>query len=73
MKTLKLLQTFAYGFSASVVFLGLLYAFDVGIVRSLFGPVPNPAGMLVLLGGLSLIFVGVGMLLARMGVKNETL
>ena len=65
MFSLKWLRSLAYGVSAGVVFLALMYAWNVGDVRSIFGPVPNPAGVLILLGGLSLVFIGVGMLLAR--------
>ncbi len=68
---LKLLRRTAYGVSAGVVFLALLYAVNVGDVRMFFGPVPNPSGILILLGGLSLVFVGVGMLLARMTGKSQ--
>ncbi len=62
---LKLLRTGAYGVSAGVVFLAVLYAVNLGDIRMYFGPVPNPYGILIILGGLSLVFVGVGMLLAR--------
>ena len=65
MVILKLLRSVAYGVSAGVVFLALLYAVNVGGVRAFFGPVPNPSGILILLGGLALVFVGVGLLLAR--------
>jgi len=65
MNMFKVLRTAAYGVSAAVVFFGLLYAIDIGGVRDLFGQVPNPSGILIILGGLSVAFVGVGMLLAR--------
>lgn len=66
MPILKLLRIVAYGVSAGVIFLALLYAINIGDVRTYFGPVPNPNGILILLGGLSLVFVGVGLLLTRM-------
>ena len=69
---LKLLRSVAYGVSASVVFFALLYAINVGDIRAALGPVPNPSGVLTILGGLSLIFVGVGMLLSRLtGNRHE--
>ena len=71
MTFMKLIRSGAYGISAAVVFAALLFAVDVGGVRDVFGPVPNPSGVLILLGGLSLIFVGVGMLLARMTGGNH--
>jgi len=66
MNVFKILRSAAYGFSAAIVFLALLYAINIGGIRELFGQVPNPSGILIVLGGLSLAFVGVGMLLARM-------
>ncbi len=72
MAVFKHLRSFSYGISAAVVFFALLYASDIGSVRGLFGEVPNPSGILIILGGLCLIFVGVGMLMARMtGNKHE--
>ncbi len=73
MTMLKILRSVAYGFSAAVVFLALLYAFDIADVRTVFGPAPSLRGVLMLLGGLSLVFVGVGMLLARMGASDQPL
>lgn len=65
MFSLKWLRSLVYGVSAGVVFLALMYAWDIADVRSIFGPVPNPGGLVILLGGLTLLFIGVGMLLAR--------
>lgn len=65
MDILKYMRLIAYGVSAAVVFVALMYAVDVGGVRGIFGPVPNPSGIIILLGGLTLVFAGVGILLAR--------
>lgn len=62
---LKNLRLVAYGISAAVVFISLMYAVDVGGVREIFGPVPNPSGIIILLGGLTLLFAAVGLVLAR--------
>ncbi len=65
MVILKYTRLIAYGVSAATVFIALMYALDVAGVRGIFGPVPNPSGILILIGGLTLVFVGVGMVLAR--------
>jgi len=73
MFSLRWLRSLAYGVSAGTVFLALMYAWNIGDVQSIFRPVPNPWGVLILLGGLTLIFVGVGMLLARITGSSRDL
>ncbi len=65
MVILRYTRLFAYGVSAAIVFIALMYALDVAGVREIFGPQPSASGILTLVGGLTLLFVGVGMVLAR--------